>query len=86
MSVSAQDMKEGRINDELSSQLESISARVEANVEKGRNAWADFRAETEARCREMADATKEYVKESPWQAVGMAAGLGLIVGLICSRR
>jgi ElaB/YqjD/DUF883 family membrane-anchored ribosome-binding protein len=86
MSVSAEDVKEGRLNDELGSQLESISARVEANVEKGRNAWHDFRADAEERCREMASATGEFVRERPWQVVGMAAGIGLILGLLCSRR
>ncbi len=86
MSVTQQDVREGRLNDELSSQVESISARVEANVEKGRNAWADFKADAEERCRVMADATAEYVHHKPWQAVGIAAGIGLVVGLLCARR
>jgi ElaB/YqjD/DUF883 family membrane-anchored ribosome-binding protein len=86
MSVSDQDIKDGRINDELSSQLESISARVEANVEKGKNAWADFRADAEGRFREMAAATDRCVHDRPWQAIGVAAGAGLLLGLLCARR
>jgi len=31
-------------------------------------------------------ATETYVRENPWQAVGMAAGLGLVIGLLLSRR
>lgn len=86
MSVTTEDVKEGKLNDQLASQLESISARVEANVEKGRNALADFQAEAGQRCREMASATNEFVRERPWEVAGIAAGIGLVIGLLCSRR
>ena len=33
-----------------------------------------------------ARATDTYVHESPWTAVGIAAGVGLLVGLIIGRR
>jgi ElaB/YqjD/DUF883 family membrane-anchored ribosome-binding protein len=33
-----------------------------------------------------ADATDEYVHEHPWKAVGIAAGVGLIIGMLISRR
>jgi len=31
-------------------------------------------------------ATDEYVHDHPWKAVGIAAGVGLIIGLLISRR
>jgi ElaB/YqjD/DUF883 family membrane-anchored ribosome-binding protein len=31
-------------------------------------------------------ATDEYVHEKPWQAVGIAAGIGLVIGLLIGRR
>lgn len=31
-------------------------------------------------------ATDEYVHEKPWHAVGIAAGVGLIIGLLIGRR
>lgn len=36
--------------------------------------------------RQAARATDEYVHDHPWKAVGIAAGIGLIVGLLISRR
>jgi ElaB/YqjD/DUF883 family membrane-anchored ribosome-binding protein len=30
--------------------------------------------------------TDEYVHQKPWQAVGIAAGIGLVVGMLMSRR
>lgn len=39
-----------------------------------------------ARARAAAKATDEYVHEHPWQAVGIAAGVGFLVGMLVSRR
>ncbi|MEI7428817.1 MAG: DUF883 family protein [Betaproteobacteria bacterium] len=33
-----------------------------------------------------AAAADEYVNENPWQAVGIAAGVGLLLGIIIARR
>lgn len=33
-----------------------------------------------------ARATDEYVQENPWRSVGIAAGVGLIIGLLIGRR
>ena len=33
-----------------------------------------------------ARATDEYVHDHPWRAVGIGAGIGLIIGLLISRR
>ena len=36
--------------------------------------------------KEAAQTTDEFVHEHPWKAVGIAAGVGLIVGLLIGRR
>jgi ElaB/YqjD/DUF883 family membrane-anchored ribosome-binding protein len=36
--------------------------------------------------KEAAKATDAYVHENPWQAVGAAAGVGLLLGLLIGRR
>jgi ElaB/YqjD/DUF883 family membrane-anchored ribosome-binding protein len=36
--------------------------------------------------REIARATDDYVHDHPWRAVGIAAGIGLVVGLLIGRR
>jgi len=33
-----------------------------------------------------ARATDDYVRENPWQAVGIAAAVGLVLGVLISRR
>lgn len=37
------------------------------------------------RTKQAAKATDEYVHENPWKAVGIAAGAGLIIGMLISR-
>lgn len=39
-----------------------------------------------ARAAEAGRAADTYVRENPWRAVGAAAGAGLIIGLLISRR
>ncbi|HEX8956754.1 MAG TPA: DUF883 family protein [Burkholderiaceae bacterium] len=36
--------------------------------------------------KEAAKTTDEFVHENPWKAVGIAAGVGLIVGLLLARK
>ena len=36
--------------------------------------------------KQAARATDEYVQENPWRAVGIGAGVGLVVGLLIARR
>lgn len=38
------------------------------------------------KAKEAAEATDVFVHEHPWKAIGLAASLGLIVGLLISRR
>lgn len=38
-----------------------------------------------AKTKQAAKATDDYVHENPWKAVGIGAGVGLIVGMLISR-
>ena len=38
------------------------------------------------KARQTAHATDEYVHQNPWRAVGIAAGVGLLIGLLVGRR
>jgi ElaB/YqjD/DUF883 family membrane-anchored ribosome-binding protein len=39
-----------------------------------------------ARAKEAAHVTDEFVHDHPWKAIGLAAGIGLLVGLLVGRR
>lgn len=36
--------------------------------------------------KQMAESTDTYVKEHPWSTIGVAATVGLLVGLLCCRK
>lgn len=36
--------------------------------------------------KEASDCTEVYVKENPWRAIGVAAGIGLVIGFMAARR
>ena len=59
-----------RIQDNLAAAKERLVAAEQAVVIKTKQA---------------ARATDEYVHENPWKAVGIGAGVGLIVGMLISR-
>lgn len=39
-----------------------------------------------ARGRQLANDTDRYVHEKPWVAVGLSAGVGILIGLLIARR
>jgi ElaB/YqjD/DUF883 family membrane-anchored ribosome-binding protein len=39
-----------------------------------------------ARGKEMAQASDAYVRDNPWKTVAMAAGIGVLLGVILGRR
>lgn len=60
--------------------------RLEQSLRTARERLSDLEEEVARRLRAAGQATDAYVHEHPWQAVGVGAGLGLLVGLLISRR
>lgn len=61
-------------------------ARVEQSLERAKVKLSEVETAVVDRTRKVAHATDEYVHEHPWTAVSVAAGIGLIIGLLISRR
>ena len=75
--------------EELVKRVANISdaevARVRVKVANGlndaRRAATDAAANLRERARVAMDATDEYVRGRPWAAIGIAAALGLVIGV-----
>lgn len=78
-------MKSGTIGETTASHLENITDQIEQGIEQGRYTWTQIQESLSQKTKAAAEATDAYVHENPWKVVGMAAGLGLIIGLILSR-
>jgi ElaB/YqjD/DUF883 family membrane-anchored ribosome-binding protein len=66
--------------------LAEIRGRVEESLKVAKARMADAQAALVTRTKEAAKATDEYVHEHPWKAMGVAAGVGLVIGLLIGRR
>ena len=61
-------------------------ARVQESMEGARKRLAGLGDATADRAKVAARATDEFVHEHPWQAVGIGAAIGMILGMLISRR
>ena len=61
-------------------------AKLEANLARAVSRLDEARIAAGQRARNAADATRECVRDNPWQALGIAAAVGLIAGCLIARR
>ena len=61
-------------------------ARVEARLAAAKDRLAHLQEVAAAKARAAGHAADDYVHDHPWKAMGVGAGLGLIVGLLIGRR
>lgn len=66
--------------------IQEVRARAEESLRNAKVRLTEVEEEALRRARELADATEEYVRDNPWQSVGIAAGIGLVLGILISRR
>lgn len=66
--------------------LAEVRARAEESLSIAKARMLDAQAEVLARSKAAAKATDEYVHENPWRSIGLAASVGVVVGLLIGRR
>ena len=64
----------------------AVRARVEESLATAKAKMADAQAALLVRTKAAAKATDEYVHVHPWQAIGIAASVGVVVGVLIGRR
>ncbi len=63
-----------------------IRGRAQEHLTVAKAKLADAEAAIVARAREAGRAADDYVHENPWSSVGIAAGVGFLIGLLVGRR
>jgi ElaB/YqjD/DUF883 family membrane-anchored ribosome-binding protein len=66
--------------------IAEIRAKAEDSLQVAKVRMADAQAAMLDRTKAAARATDDYVHTNPWRAVGIGAGVGLVVGLLIGRR
>lgn len=81
----AEDML-GATANQTGEKITNLRARIEARLRDARLRLTEAEDLLVIKTKAAARATDDYVHESPWTAVGIAAGVGVLVGLIIGRR
>ncbi|MBK9235237.1 MAG: DUF883 domain-containing protein [Rhodoferax sp.] len=76
----------GATADQGGEKISALRARIQERLRDARTRLAAAEAVLLDKTRAAARATDAYVHESPWQAVGIGAGVGFLLGLILGRR
>jgi ElaB/YqjD/DUF883 family membrane-anchored ribosome-binding protein len=63
-----------------------LRARIGERLRDAKMRIADAEEALVDRTKAAARATDDYVNDNPWRAVGIAAGIGLLLGIIIGRR
>jgi ElaB/YqjD/DUF883 family membrane-anchored ribosome-binding protein len=66
--------------------LAELRAKAEESLSIAKARMMDVQEEVLARTKEAAKATDEYVHDNPWHSVGIAASIGVVIGLLIGRR
>ena len=66
--------------------VQEVRAKAEQSVQAARERLAELKESAMDTTRELVSDGEEYVRKNPWQSVGIAAGVGLLVGLLIGRR
>ena len=71
---------------ETGDKARDLRAQVETKLLRAKLRLQEIEGEAVDRAKDAARATDDYVHDNPWQAIGIAAAIGVLVGLLMSRR
>ncbi len=66
--------------------LMEIRTKAEESLKVAKARMMEAQEALVARTKAAAKATDAYVHENPWKAIGAAAGVGVVIGLLIGRR
>ncbi|HUP96101.1 MAG TPA: DUF883 family protein [Burkholderiales bacterium] len=67
-------------------QIAVARERIQDSLHQAKVKLAEAEAVVRERAAQAARYTDEYVHDNPWHAIGVAAGIGLLLGIILARR
>jgi ElaB/YqjD/DUF883 family membrane-anchored ribosome-binding protein len=75
-----------RVGDAADPELARLRAKVESTVATTRKAISDGTEQVQRQAKNAFEASDRYVRDQPWEAIGIAAIAGLAIGLLVGRR
>jgi ElaB/YqjD/DUF883 family membrane-anchored ribosome-binding protein len=75
-----------RIVDLKDADVVRVRGKVQRAVDATKQSLADGAETIRQHAQDVASTADDYVRDSPWQAVGIAALVGAVVGILATRR
>jgi ElaB/YqjD/DUF883 family membrane-anchored ribosome-binding protein len=75
-----------QVGQQASDKYISARERFETTLKNAKSGLSDLQDTVTARGREAVGTADQYVKENPWQSVGIGALAGLVVGFLLLRK
>lgn len=72
--------------DQASESAADIRSRIQTRMNQAKADLLHLQEAAVAKAKAAGHATDEFVHENPWKSIGIAAGIGLVMGLLVSRR
>ncbi|WP_421681785.1 DUF883 domain-containing protein [Stutzerimonas urumqiensis] len=72
--------------DTAGTQAQELRTRISANISRAQGMMKEHHGQLNTQGQAAIQCTEEYVHTHPWQSLGIAAGVGFLLGLISARR
>jgi ElaB/YqjD/DUF883 family membrane-anchored ribosome-binding protein len=85
MLTEAEDLMK-RAASETGDRAKDLRSQVEAKLLAARSRLQEMQGDAVDSAKAAARVTDDYVHDNPWQAIGAAAAVGFVIGLLMNRR
>ncbi len=73
-------------SDQTGDKINAVRTRAEENLKKARHRLGELEHNLVDRTKAAAKATDQLIHDNPWQSVGVATAVGVMLGMLISRR
>jgi ElaB/YqjD/DUF883 family membrane-anchored ribosome-binding protein len=74
------------VTNESGGTAQDLRTKIEQNLKQAKEYLEDFEDSIIDKSKTAARATDEYVHENAWQTIGLAVGIGILIGYLLSDR
>ena len=74
------------IKDVDAPEIARVRAKVKMALAAAKSALSDGAAQVKGQAKQVSRTTDTYVRDNPWQVVGIAAVVGIALGILMTRR
>jgi ElaB/YqjD/DUF883 family membrane-anchored ribosome-binding protein len=74
------------VSNESGGTTQALRTKIEQNLQQAKEYLEDFEDSIIDKSKTAARATDEYVHENAWQTIGLAVGIGILIGYLISDR